>query len=59
MYINLAHENWLKESLLDEGGSLLSKDINLDDAPLKKNVDQYIKTYGDVSITTFKRVSLG
>ena len=25
----------------------------------KKNVDQYVKTYGDVSVSTFKRVTLG
>ena len=35
---------------------LLDQDFIKDD---KKNVASYVKTYGDVSVTAFKRVTLG
>ena len=41
---------------LDQEQCLLDQNFIKDD---KKNVAAYVKTYGDVSITGFKRVSLG
>ena len=41
---------------LDQEQCLLDQDFIKDD---KKNVAEYVKTYGDVSVTGFKRVSVG
>ena len=41
---------------LDQEQCLLDQDFIKDD---KKNVAEYVKSYGDVSVTAFKRVSLG
>ena len=41
---------------LDQEQCLLDQNFIKDES---KNVDSYIKSYGDVEITSFKRVSLG
>ena len=46
------HDN----TTLDQEQCLLDQKFIKDES---QNVDSYIKTYGDISVSSFKRVSLG